>query len=178
MISSSKVKIEWYDFRCVKLCYKKTPAQKKNSTERTCKFTLWQQMALMSSPQSSPQILIHINPLPPIHYLYFSSYIRSIVNSDLLQYFLFVSVFCVFVLTAVYRLSNIATQIWGNYSDPVCVPFRKADRVFGAKTIWFWFMSDQAGHLSLSDAVMTPGGGGIFVCPSNEIHEYVTVSTV
>ncbi len=41
-------------------------------------------------------------------------------------------------------------------------------------------MSDQAGHLSLSlslsdEAVMTTGKKS-FVCPSNESHEYVTVS--
>ncbi len=57
---------------------------------------------LKFSEESSLQILIHITPLPPIHYLYFSSYISSIVNSDLVLpatvFSLFVSMFCVSVL--------------------------------------------------------------------------------
>ncbi len=57
---------------------------------------------LKFSEESSLQILIHINPLPPIHYLYFSSFISSIVNSDLALpatvFSLFVFVFCVSVL--------------------------------------------------------------------------------
>ncbi len=57
---------------------------------------------LKFSEESSLQILIHINPLPPIHYLYFSSYISSIVNSDIALpatvFSLFVSVFCISVL--------------------------------------------------------------------------------
>ncbi len=51
---------------------------------------------------------IHINPLPPIQYLNFTSYISSIVNSDLV---LPATVSLCPVLTAVYRLSNISTQI-------------------------------------------------------------------
>ncbi len=33
-------------------------------------------------------------------------------------------------------------------------------------------MSDQAGHLSLSDEAVLTAGGEIFVCPYNEINEY------
>ncbi len=51
----------------------------------------------------------------------------------------------------VYRQQDYHTNYTlGNYFNPVCVQFRKANRVFGAKTICFCFMSDQAGHLSLS----------------------------
>ncbi len=38
-------------------------------------------------------------------------------------------------------------------------------------------MFDQAGHLSLSE-MQYDRGEKIFICPSSEIHEYVTVSTV
>ncbi len=69
---------------------------------------------LKFSEESSLQILIYITSLPQFIFIFFFLYFE-LVNSDLVLpaavFSLFVSVFCVSVLTAVYRLSNITTQI-------------------------------------------------------------------
>ncbi len=87
--------------------------------------------------------------------------------------------FCISVLlTAVYRRSDINKHItFWEIIEIQFVQFRKPKHVFRAKTIRFLFMSDQLGHLSLSDdTVTTAGGKSSSVHPM--IHEYVMVSTV
>ncbi len=146
MISRCKAKIEWSDFRCVKLCYIRHLRFRKTANglkehANSLYASRWPQFSvpfvtavnkaalccayehggkrkrkchLKFSEESSLQILIHINPLPPIHYLYFSSYISSIVNSDLVLpatvFSLFVSVFCVVRVGSVQ--SVIACRCW------------------------------------------------------------------
>ncbi len=99
---------------------------------------------LTFSEESSFQIFININPMHPIQYLYLSSYISSIVNSDLA---LPATVNLCPLLTAIYRLSNIPTQI--TFREIIIIQFvcssrieisqniLKADCVFGAKNIRF-----------------------------------------
>ncbi len=87
------------------------------------------------------------------------------------------------VLTAVYRLSNTTTQItvWeiiviqfvcSSENPIVCLEQKLSGSESDLCPI------KRGISLSLSDDAVTTAGKKIFVCPSNEIHEYVTVSTV
>ncbi len=71
--------------------YTPRPTQNGLTTHFWVKTHKLRNTELKFSLESYIQILIHINPLPPIHYLYLSSYISSIVPvilRYLLQYFL------------------------------------------------------------------------------------------
>ncbi len=120
---------------------------------------------LKFSEESSLQILIHINSVPPIQYWSFSSYISSIVNRDLA---LPATVSLCRVLTAVYRLSNIPTQI--KFWEIIIIQFVCSSRkeisqnIFKSRS-YVWSKDHpvliyvrSSGHLSLSDDALTTAG--------------------